>query len=150
MCAQYCQDPRTEADCISNIREFLRGCSSLKVEVSVSSSFKCRQTCNVLTWADLFSIIISLLNPLLSPLQFTEGTYIALHSCLCCDLLTLLAYVFFTRPCGVSHINRHAVSHSHRADRNKTVVLCYKSLCCHAYFFHCLLPRKFPIILMLQ
>ncbi|XP_028271393.1 rho guanine nucleotide exchange factor 6 isoform X1 [Parambassis ranga] len=27
-----CQDPRTEADCISNIREFLRGCSSLKVE----------------------------------------------------------------------------------------------------------------------
>ncbi|XP_041846006.1 rho guanine nucleotide exchange factor 6 isoform X4 [Melanotaenia boesemani] len=29
---KYCQDPRTEADCISNIREFLRGCSSLKVE----------------------------------------------------------------------------------------------------------------------
>uniref|UniRef100_A0A3B4ZR68 Rac/Cdc42 guanine nucleotide exchange factor 6 n=1 Tax=Stegastes partitus TaxID=144197 RepID=A0A3B4ZR68_9TELE len=26
------KDPRTEADCISNIREFLRGCSSLKVE----------------------------------------------------------------------------------------------------------------------
>uniref|UniRef100_A0A3Q1IT64 Osteoclast-stimulating factor 1 n=1 Tax=Anabas testudineus TaxID=64144 RepID=A0A3Q1IT64_ANATE len=29
---KYCQDPRSEADCISNIREFLRGCSSLKVE----------------------------------------------------------------------------------------------------------------------
>uniref|UniRef100_A0A8C8DZ96 Rac/Cdc42 guanine nucleotide exchange factor (GEF) 6 n=1 Tax=Oryzias sinensis TaxID=183150 RepID=A0A8C8DZ96_9TELE len=28
------QEPRTEAECISNIREFLRGCSSLKVEVS--------------------------------------------------------------------------------------------------------------------
>uniref|UniRef100_A0A671UXM3 Rac/Cdc42 guanine nucleotide exchange factor 6 n=1 Tax=Sparus aurata TaxID=8175 RepID=A0A671UXM3_SPAAU len=33
---KYCQDPRTEADCISNIKEFLRGCSSLKVEVSCS------------------------------------------------------------------------------------------------------------------
>uniref|UniRef100_A0A8D0ABI1 Rac/Cdc42 guanine nucleotide exchange factor 6 n=1 Tax=Sander lucioperca TaxID=283035 RepID=A0A8D0ABI1_SANLU len=31
---KYSQDPRTEADCITNIREFLRGCSSLKVEVS--------------------------------------------------------------------------------------------------------------------
>uniref|UniRef100_A0A3P8SDB1 Rac/Cdc42 guanine nucleotide exchange factor 6 n=1 Tax=Amphiprion percula TaxID=161767 RepID=A0A3P8SDB1_AMPPE len=30
--AKYCHDPRTEADCVSNIREFLRGCSSLKVE----------------------------------------------------------------------------------------------------------------------
>uniref|UniRef100_A0AAX7VCS3 Rac/Cdc42 guanine nucleotide exchange factor (GEF) 6 n=1 Tax=Astatotilapia calliptera TaxID=8154 RepID=A0AAX7VCS3_ASTCA len=30
---KYCQDPRTEADCISNIKEFLKGCSSLKVEV---------------------------------------------------------------------------------------------------------------------
>ncbi|CAJ1058835.1 rho guanine nucleotide exchange factor 6 isoform X2 [Xyrichtys novacula] len=29
---KYSQDPRTEADCISNIREFLRGCSSLKVD----------------------------------------------------------------------------------------------------------------------
>uniref|UniRef100_A0A8D0ABK9 Osteoclast-stimulating factor 1 n=1 Tax=Sander lucioperca TaxID=283035 RepID=A0A8D0ABK9_SANLU len=29
---KYSQDPRTEADCITNIREFLRGCSSLKVE----------------------------------------------------------------------------------------------------------------------
>uniref|UniRef100_A0A674N6A7 Rac/Cdc42 guanine nucleotide exchange factor 6 n=1 Tax=Takifugu rubripes TaxID=31033 RepID=A0A674N6A7_TAKRU len=29
---KYCQEPRTESDCISNIREFLRGCSSLKVE----------------------------------------------------------------------------------------------------------------------
>ncbi|TMS17515.1 Rho guanine nucleotide exchange factor 6 [Larimichthys crocea] len=29
---KYCQDPRTESDCISNIKEFLRGCSSLKVE----------------------------------------------------------------------------------------------------------------------
>uniref|UniRef100_A0A3Q2ZVC5 Rac/Cdc42 guanine nucleotide exchange factor (GEF) 6 n=1 Tax=Kryptolebias marmoratus TaxID=37003 RepID=A0A3Q2ZVC5_KRYMA len=29
---KYCQDPRTEADCISNIKEFLRGCSTLKVE----------------------------------------------------------------------------------------------------------------------
>lgn len=34
VCSQYCQDPRTESDCIGNIREFLRGCSSLKVEVS--------------------------------------------------------------------------------------------------------------------
>ncbi|XP_061691714.1 rho guanine nucleotide exchange factor 6 isoform X2 [Syngnathoides biaculeatus] len=31
--AKYCPDPRTEADCIGNIREFLRGCSSLKVKV---------------------------------------------------------------------------------------------------------------------
>ncbi|XP_051934912.1 rho guanine nucleotide exchange factor 6 isoform X2 [Hippocampus zosterae] len=30
--AKYCPDPRTEADCLGNIREFLRGCSSLKVE----------------------------------------------------------------------------------------------------------------------
>uniref|UniRef100_A0A8D3E2B2 Osteoclast-stimulating factor 1 n=1 Tax=Scophthalmus maximus TaxID=52904 RepID=A0A8D3E2B2_SCOMX len=29
---KYNQDPRAEADCVSNIREFLRGCSSLKVE----------------------------------------------------------------------------------------------------------------------
>lgn len=29
---KYCQDPRTEAECLSNIREFLKGCSSLKVE----------------------------------------------------------------------------------------------------------------------
>ncbi|XP_051274835.1 rho guanine nucleotide exchange factor 6 isoform X1 [Dicentrarchus labrax] len=29
---KYCQEPRTEADCLSNIREFLRGCSTLKVE----------------------------------------------------------------------------------------------------------------------
>uniref|UniRef100_A0A7N8XFY8 Rac/Cdc42 guanine nucleotide exchange factor (GEF) 6 n=1 Tax=Mastacembelus armatus TaxID=205130 RepID=A0A7N8XFY8_9TELE len=29
---KYCQEPRTEAECISNIKEFLRGCSSLKVE----------------------------------------------------------------------------------------------------------------------
>uniref|UniRef100_A0A4W6EA50 Rac/Cdc42 guanine nucleotide exchange factor 6 n=1 Tax=Lates calcarifer TaxID=8187 RepID=A0A4W6EA50_LATCA len=35
---KYCQDPRTEADCISNIREFLRGCSSLKVEHLLFSS----------------------------------------------------------------------------------------------------------------
>lgn len=33
------------------------------------------------------------------------------HSCLCCDLLTLLAYAFLSRPCGVSHINRPAVTH---------------------------------------
>uniref|UniRef100_A0A8C5GIM6 Osteoclast-stimulating factor 1 n=1 Tax=Gouania willdenowi TaxID=441366 RepID=A0A8C5GIM6_GOUWI len=33
---KYCQDPRTESDCLSNIKEFLRGCSSLKVEVSRS------------------------------------------------------------------------------------------------------------------
>ncbi|XP_061644217.1 rho guanine nucleotide exchange factor 6 isoform X1 [Phyllopteryx taeniolatus] len=31
--AKYCPEPRTEADCIGNIREFLRGCSSLKVKV---------------------------------------------------------------------------------------------------------------------
>uniref|UniRef100_A0A672YQ95 Osteoclast-stimulating factor 1 n=1 Tax=Sphaeramia orbicularis TaxID=375764 RepID=A0A672YQ95_9TELE len=36
---KYCQDPRTEADCISNIREFLKGCSSLKVEVSCPSIY---------------------------------------------------------------------------------------------------------------
>ncbi|XP_053735488.1 rho guanine nucleotide exchange factor 6 isoform X1 [Synchiropus splendidus] len=29
---KYCQEPRTEADCIANVKEFLRGCSSLKVE----------------------------------------------------------------------------------------------------------------------
>uniref|UniRef100_A0A8C7PPX3 Rac/Cdc42 guanine nucleotide exchange factor 6 n=1 Tax=Oncorhynchus mykiss TaxID=8022 RepID=A0A8C7PPX3_ONCMY len=29
---KYCQDPRNEADCIANIKEFLRGCTSLKVE----------------------------------------------------------------------------------------------------------------------
>ncbi|XP_046895922.1 rho guanine nucleotide exchange factor 6 isoform X1 [Hypomesus transpacificus] len=30
--SKYCQDPRNEADCIANIREFLKGCTSLKVE----------------------------------------------------------------------------------------------------------------------
>ncbi|XP_042158990.1 rho guanine nucleotide exchange factor 6-like isoform X1 [Oncorhynchus tshawytscha] len=29
---KYCQDPRNEADCIANIKEFLRGCTFLKVE----------------------------------------------------------------------------------------------------------------------
>uniref|UniRef100_A0A674CSG4 Osteoclast-stimulating factor 1 n=1 Tax=Salmo trutta TaxID=8032 RepID=A0A674CSG4_SALTR len=29
---KYCQEPRNEADCIANIKEFLRGCTSLKVE----------------------------------------------------------------------------------------------------------------------
>ncbi|XP_008325010.1 rho guanine nucleotide exchange factor 6 isoform X2 [Cynoglossus semilaevis] len=29
---KYCQDPKTEIECISNIKEFLKGCSSLKVE----------------------------------------------------------------------------------------------------------------------
>uniref|UniRef100_A0A4W5PDZ0 Rac/Cdc42 guanine nucleotide exchange factor (GEF) 6 n=1 Tax=Hucho hucho TaxID=62062 RepID=A0A4W5PDZ0_9TELE len=29
---KYCQEPRNEADCIANINEFLRGCTSLKVE----------------------------------------------------------------------------------------------------------------------
>uniref|UniRef100_A0A6Q2XR05 Rac/Cdc42 guanine nucleotide exchange factor (GEF) 6 n=1 Tax=Esox lucius TaxID=8010 RepID=A0A6Q2XR05_ESOLU len=29
---KYCQDPRNEADCIANIKEFLRGCTTLKVE----------------------------------------------------------------------------------------------------------------------
>ncbi|KAM6952453.1 rho guanine nucleotide exchange factor 6 isoform 3-T3 [Lycodopsis pacificus] len=29
---KYCQEPRAEADCITNIKEFLKGCSSLKVE----------------------------------------------------------------------------------------------------------------------
>uniref|UniRef100_A0A3P8N681 Rac/Cdc42 guanine nucleotide exchange factor (GEF) 6 n=1 Tax=Astatotilapia calliptera TaxID=8154 RepID=A0A3P8N681_ASTCA len=37
---KYCQDPRTEADCISNIKEFLKGCSSLKVEVTVDFLIK--------------------------------------------------------------------------------------------------------------
>uniref|UniRef100_A0A674AXC8 Osteoclast-stimulating factor 1 n=1 Tax=Salmo trutta TaxID=8032 RepID=A0A674AXC8_SALTR len=31
---KYCQDPRNEPDCIANIKEFLRGCTSLKVEAS--------------------------------------------------------------------------------------------------------------------
>ncbi|NXT29966.1 ARHG6 factor, partial [Syrrhaptes paradoxus] len=30
---QYCLEPKTEADCISNIHEFLKGCVLLKVEV---------------------------------------------------------------------------------------------------------------------
>ncbi|XP_006632946.1 rho guanine nucleotide exchange factor 6 isoform X2 [Lepisosteus oculatus] len=29
---KYCQEPRTEADCLANIREFLKGCASLKIE----------------------------------------------------------------------------------------------------------------------
>ncbi|KAG7465106.1 hypothetical protein MATL_G00172700 [Megalops atlanticus] len=29
---KYCQDPRTEADCLANIREFLKGCTALKIE----------------------------------------------------------------------------------------------------------------------
>uniref|UniRef100_A0A6Q2XNS1 Rac/Cdc42 guanine nucleotide exchange factor (GEF) 6 n=1 Tax=Esox lucius TaxID=8010 RepID=A0A6Q2XNS1_ESOLU len=28
---KYCQDPRNEADCIANIKEFLRGCTTLKM-----------------------------------------------------------------------------------------------------------------------
>lgn len=44
-CSQYCQDPRTESDCIANIREFLRGCSSLKVEVSSVNANAQTQRC---------------------------------------------------------------------------------------------------------
>ncbi|XP_036379538.1 rho guanine nucleotide exchange factor 6-like isoform X2 [Megalops cyprinoides] len=29
---KYCQEPRNETDCIANIREFLKGCASLKIE----------------------------------------------------------------------------------------------------------------------
>ncbi|KAJ8332002.1 hypothetical protein SKAU_G00430190 [Synaphobranchus kaupii] len=29
---KYCQDPRNEAECISNIQEFLNGCTTLKIE----------------------------------------------------------------------------------------------------------------------
>ncbi|XP_076148603.1 rho guanine nucleotide exchange factor 6 isoform X1 [Alosa pseudoharengus] len=29
---KYCPDPRNESDCIANIREFLKGCSTLKIE----------------------------------------------------------------------------------------------------------------------
>ncbi|KAJ8390559.1 hypothetical protein AAFF_G00101650 [Aldrovandia affinis] len=29
---KYCQEPRNEADCLANIREFLKGCTSLKIE----------------------------------------------------------------------------------------------------------------------
>ncbi|GAA6109733.1 rho guanine nucleotide exchange factor 6 isoform X1 [Tachysurus ichikawai] len=29
---KYCPDPKCEADCLGNIREFLKGCVSLKVE----------------------------------------------------------------------------------------------------------------------
>ncbi|TRZ08954.1 hypothetical protein HGM15179_018155 [Zosterops borbonicus] len=30
---KYCLEPKNEADCISNIEEFLKGCALLKVEV---------------------------------------------------------------------------------------------------------------------
>ncbi|XP_044538566.1 rho guanine nucleotide exchange factor 6 [Gracilinanus agilis] len=30
---KYCQEPQTEADCISNIKDFLKGCACLQVEV---------------------------------------------------------------------------------------------------------------------
>uniref|UniRef100_A0A8C9T651 Rac/Cdc42 guanine nucleotide exchange factor 6 n=1 Tax=Scleropages formosus TaxID=113540 RepID=A0A8C9T651_SCLFO len=30
---KYCAEPRSEAECLSNIREFLKGCAALKVEV---------------------------------------------------------------------------------------------------------------------
>ncbi|XP_063045554.1 rho guanine nucleotide exchange factor 6 isoform X2 [Engraulis encrasicolus] len=30
--SKYCLDPRNEGDCIGNIREFLKGCSALKIE----------------------------------------------------------------------------------------------------------------------
>ncbi|XP_066571275.1 rho guanine nucleotide exchange factor 6 isoform X2 [Amia ocellicauda] len=29
---KYCPEPRTEADCLANIREFLKGCTTLKIE----------------------------------------------------------------------------------------------------------------------
>ncbi|KAI1898069.1 hypothetical protein AGOR_G00068540 [Albula goreensis] len=29
---KYCQDPKNEAECLANIREFLKGCTSLKIE----------------------------------------------------------------------------------------------------------------------
>ncbi|KAF1453078.1 Rho guanine nucleotide exchange factor 6, partial [Spheniscus demersus] len=32
---KYCLEPKNEADCISNIQEFLKGCALLKVEVNV-------------------------------------------------------------------------------------------------------------------
>ncbi|XP_066505021.1 rho guanine nucleotide exchange factor 6 isoform X2 [Hoplias malabaricus] len=36
---KYCPEPKCEADCISNIREFLKGCLSLKVEGFEPESF---------------------------------------------------------------------------------------------------------------
>uniref|UniRef100_A0A8C3NND2 Uncharacterized protein n=1 Tax=Geospiza parvula TaxID=87175 RepID=A0A8C3NND2_GEOPR len=36
---KYCLEPKNEADCISNIQEFLKGCALLKVEVSQLRSF---------------------------------------------------------------------------------------------------------------
>uniref|UniRef100_A0A8C5JHJ6 Rac/Cdc42 guanine nucleotide exchange factor 6 n=1 Tax=Junco hyemalis TaxID=40217 RepID=A0A8C5JHJ6_JUNHY len=36
---KFCLEPKNEADCISNIQEFLKGCAFLKVEVSQVRSF---------------------------------------------------------------------------------------------------------------
>ncbi|EHB18650.1 Rho guanine nucleotide exchange factor 6 [Heterocephalus glaber] len=33
---KYCLEPQTEANCVSNISEFLKGCVPLQVEVTVS------------------------------------------------------------------------------------------------------------------
>lgn len=32
---KYCLEPQTEADCIDNINDFLKGCATLQVEVSL-------------------------------------------------------------------------------------------------------------------
>lgn len=34
--SQICQEPRNDSDCQTNIREFLKGCTAFRVEVSVS------------------------------------------------------------------------------------------------------------------
>uniref|UniRef100_A0A667X3L5 Rac/Cdc42 guanine nucleotide exchange factor 6 n=1 Tax=Myripristis murdjan TaxID=586833 RepID=A0A667X3L5_9TELE len=61
-------DPRAEADCIANIREFLRGCSSLKVEVSCHCVAVTLYPCfhgtttrgDSLTWSDLSLSFLSM------------------------------------------------------------------------------------------
>uniref|UniRef100_A0A8D3AUT7 Rac/Cdc42 guanine nucleotide exchange factor 6 n=1 Tax=Scophthalmus maximus TaxID=52904 RepID=A0A8D3AUT7_SCOMX len=61
---KYNQDPRAEADCVSNIREFLRGCSSLKVEVSSPPCVSCP---NLPCFSSCFDRSVSVLISSLSP-----------------------------------------------------------------------------------
>uniref|UniRef100_A0A8D3DUL7 Osteoclast-stimulating factor 1 n=1 Tax=Scophthalmus maximus TaxID=52904 RepID=A0A8D3DUL7_SCOMX len=58
------KDPRAEADCVSNIREFLRGCSSLKVEVSSPPCVSCP---NLPCFSSCFDRSVSVLISSLSP-----------------------------------------------------------------------------------
>uniref|UniRef100_A0A671LXZ2 Rho guanine nucleotide exchange factor 6-like n=1 Tax=Sinocyclocheilus anshuiensis TaxID=1608454 RepID=A0A671LXZ2_9TELE len=68
---KYSAEPRCEADCIANIREFLKGCQSLKVEVFDPES---------LYTGENFNKVLSTL----SAINITEYCLLRFFTCCCC------------------------------------------------------------------